>query len=126
FKEWLCDIISTPAGAVKGLVVICIVVFLAILLKNLFAYLSMYFLNPIRNRILNDMRSSMYDKILHLPMGYFNEQRTGEIMSKLSNDLNDVESSTISVLESLFREPITIILYFTYMVILSPQLTLFL
>ena len=126
FKEWLYQLMSTPGGSVKALLVICVVVFLAILFKNLFAYLSMYFLNPIRNRILNDMRSSMYHKILQLPIGYFSEQRKGDIMSKLSNDLADVEGSTISVLESLFREPITIILFFTYMIILSPQLTLFL
>ena len=126
FKEWLYQLMLTPAGSVKALLAICIVVFLAILFKNIFAYLSMYFLNPIRNRILNDMRSSMYHKILQLPIGYFSEQRKGDIMSKLSNDLADVEGSTISVLESLFREPITIILFFTYMVILSPQLTLFL
>ena len=126
FKEWLYEMINTPGGTIKALMVICIVVFLSILLKNLFAYLSMYFLNPIRNRILNDMRSSMYRKILHLPIGYFSEQRKGDIMSKLSNDLADVEGSTISVLESIFREPITIILFLVYMIILSPQLTIFL
>jgi len=126
FKEWLYTVINEPGGNIKALMVICLVVFGAILLKNLFAYLSMYFLNPIRNRILNDMRSSMYAKILQLPIGYFSEQRKGDIMSKLSNDLNDVEGSTVSVLESVFREPITIILFFIYMVILSPQLTLFL
>lgn len=126
FKEWLYDMINTPGGSVKALLVICIVVFISILLKNLFAYLSLYFLNPIRNRILNDMRSNMYEKILQLPIGYFSEQRKGDIMSKLSNDLGDVEGSTISVLESIFREPITIILFFAYMIVLSPQLTLFL
>ena len=126
FKEWLYKLINEPVGNIKALIVICFVVFGAILLKNLFAYLSMYFLNPIRNRILNDMRSSMYAKILQLPIGYFSEQRKGDIMSKLSNDLADVEGSTVGVLESLFREPITIILFFVYMVILSPQLTLFL
>lgn len=126
FKEWLYKLISEPGGNIKALMVICLVVFASILLKNLFAYMSMYFLNPIRNRILNDMRSSMYAKILQLPIGYFSEQRKGDIMSKLSNDLGDVEGSTVSVLESMFREPITIILFFAYMVILSPQLTLFL
>lgn len=126
FKEWLYELISEPGGNIKALILICVVVFIAIILKNLFAYLSMYFLNPIRNRILNDMRSNMYAKILQLPIGYFNEQRKGDIMSKLSNDLGDVEGSTVSVLESVFREPITIILFFVYMVILSPQLTLFL
>ncbi len=126
FKEWLYELINEPGGNVKALMLICGVVFCAVMLKNIFAYLSMYFLNPIRNRILNDMRSNMYSKILQLPIGYFSEQRKGDIMSKLSNDLGDVEGSTVSVLESLFREPITIILFFVYMVILSPQLTLFL
>lgn len=125
FKEWLYTLINNGNSA-KALLVICLVVLASILLKNIFAYLSMYFLNPIRNRIINDMRSSMYHKILQLPIGYFSEQRKGDIMSKLSNDLSDVESSTISVLESLFREPITILLYLIYMVILSPQLTVFL
>ncbi|HMX35790.1 MAG TPA: ABC transporter transmembrane domain-containing protein, partial [Ferruginibacter sp.] len=118
FKEWLYELISQPGGNIKALMVICFVVFGAVMLKNIFAYLSMYFLNPIRNRILNDMRSNMYAKILQLPIGFFSEQRKGDIMSKLSNDLGDVEGSTVSVLESLFREPITIILYFAYMVIL--------
>ena len=126
FKEWVYSILNGPGGNIKALMIICLVVFASILLKNIFAYLSMYFLNPIRNHILNDMRSNMYGKILQLPIGYFSEQRKGDIMSKLSNDLNDVEVSTISVLESIFREPITIILFFIYMVLLSPQLTLFL
>lgn len=126
FKEWLYNVLQQPGGSVKALLVICFVVFGSILLKNLFAYLSLYFLNPIRNRIINDMRSGMFYKIIKLPIGYFSEQRKGDIMSRLSNDLADVEASTVSVLESVFREPITILLYFTYMIILSPQLTLFL
>jgi subfamily B ATP-binding cassette protein MsbA len=125
-KNYLYQTMSEPGGDIKALVFICLIVFVSILLKNLFAYLSMYFLNPIRNRIVNDMRSNMYAKILALPIGFFSEQRKGDIMSKLSNDLSDVESSTISVLESLFREPIQIILFFVYLIILSPQLTLFL
>lgn len=125
-KAWIYEIINQPGGNIKALMIICLIVFAAVMLKNIFAYLSMYFLNPIRNHILNDMRSNMYAKILQLPIGYFSEQRKGDIMSKLSNDLNDVEVSTISVLESFFREPITIILFFIYMIVLSPQLTLFL
>ncbi len=125
-KETLGKMIAEPGGDIRALIIICLVVFASVMLKNIFAYMSMYFLNPIRNRILNDMRSNMYAKILQLPIGYFNEQRKGDIMSKLSNDLGDVEGSTVSVLESVFREPITIILFFVYMVILSPQLTLFL
>ncbi len=125
-KQKLGALMQTEGGDVKALLILCLVIFGAIVLKNLFAYLSMYFLNPIRNRILNTMRRNMYQKILELPVGYFSEQRKGDVMSKLSNDLSDVEGSTISVMESIFREPIIIILSLVYLVVLSPQLTLFL
>lgn len=125
-KEKLSAMVQTPEGATKALLILCSIIFIAIVLKNTFAYLSMYFLNPIRNKILNDMRRSMYQKILRLPVGYFSEQRKGDVMSKLSNDLADVEGSTISVMESLFREPIVVILSLVYLLVLSPQLTMFL
>jgi ATP-binding cassette, subfamily B, bacterial MsbA len=125
-KEKLAALMQTEGGDVKALLILCLVIFGAIVLKNIFAYLSMYFLNPIRNHILNTMRRDMYEKILQLPVGYFSEQRKGDVMSKLSNDLADVEGSTISVMESIFREPIAVILSLIYLVILSPQLTLFL
>lgn len=88
--------------------------------------MAIYFLTPVRNRVVNEMRTRMYKKILALPIGYFNEQKKGDIMSRLTNDLSDVESSVINLLETLFREPVTIIIFFTYLVILSPQLTFFL
>ena len=125
FKTWLYELI-TSGHSDKALALICILLLSCVILKNLFLYLSMYFLIPIRNYIVNDMRSNMFRKILALPIGYFNEQRKGDIMSRLTNDLSDVEFSTISVLETVFREPITILLFVIYMVILSPQLTLFL
>ncbi|MBA2249549.1 MAG: ABC transporter ATP-binding protein, partial [Chitinophagaceae bacterium] len=125
FKEWLYEVMHTSHGEVKALGLVCLVVLFSIILKNLFLYLSMYYLTPIRNYIINDMRTNMFKKILALPIGYFSEQRKGDIMSRLTNDLGDVESSTISVLETIFREPITVILFFVYLVILSPQLTIF-
>jgi subfamily B ATP-binding cassette protein MsbA len=125
-KEKLSALVQTQEGATNALLILCSIIFIAIVLKNIFAYLSMYFLNPIRNKILNDMRRSMYQKILQLPVGYFSEQRKGDVMSKLSNDLADVEGSTISVMESLFREPIVVIISLVYLLVLSPQLTMFL
>jgi subfamily B ATP-binding cassette protein MsbA len=126
FYDALSGILSTPAGKVKALGFICLVLITAILLKNLFLYLSLYTLAPIRNRILNDMRSDMFRKILRLPVGFFNEQRKGEVMSKLTNDLQDVEFSTISFLETFFREPVIIGFYLFAMIRLSPELSLFL
>ncbi len=126
FKIWLNHTLQTPNGDIKGLAVICILIVTFIILKNVFLYLAIYFLTPVRNLVVNDMRRKMYNKILVLPIGYFNEQKKGDIMSRLTNDLTDVESSVINLLETLFREPVTILLFFIYMVILSPQLTFFL
>ena len=103
FKNFVREMTASDEGKIRALGLICLVVILAVLLKNIFYYLAMYVLNPIRNRILNDMRADMFQKILNLPIGYFNEQRKGDIMSRLTNDLQDVEFSTVSFLESFFR-----------------------
>jgi subfamily B ATP-binding cassette protein MsbA len=126
FYGHVSQLLSSDTGKIKALGFICTILLTAILLKNLFLYLSLYVLAPIRNRIINDMRSDMFGKILNLPIGYFNEQRKGEIMSKLTNDLQDVEFSTISFLETFFREPVIIFLYLFAMIRLSPELSLFL
>ena len=126
FYQHLSELVTTDAGKVKALGLICVILIIAILLKNVFLYLSLYILAPIRNRIINDMRKDMFGKILQLPVGFFSDQRKGDIMSKLTNDLQDVEFSTISFLETFLREPIVIILYLWAMISLSPELSLFL
>jgi ABC-type multidrug transport system fused ATPase/permease subunit len=117
---------ASDQGKIKALGIICIVLVTTIMLKNLFLYFSLYLLTPIRNSIINDMRTDMFRKILDLPVGFFNEQRKGDIMSRLTNDLQDVEFSTISFLESFFREPILIAFYLFAMISLSPELSVFL
>jgi ATP-binding cassette, subfamily B, bacterial MsbA len=126
FYAYLNELITTDEGKIKALGVLCLIVVVAIVLKNLFLYFALYVLTPIRNSIINDMRKEMFSKILHLPIGYFSDQRKGDIMSRLTNDLQDVEYSTISFLETFFREPVTIIIYLIAMVNLSPDLSLFL
>ncbi len=126
FYAYLTQLISSDEGKVKALAILCTIVVIAIMLKNLFLYSALYVLTPIRNRIINDMRNEMFRKILQLPIGYFSDQRKGDIMSRLTNDLQDVEYSTISFLETFFREPITIILFLAYMITLSPELSMFL
>jgi subfamily B ATP-binding cassette protein MsbA len=126
FYAYLNELITTDEGKIKALGVLCLIVVVAIILKNVFLYCALYVLTPIRNSIINDMRKEMFSKILHLPIGYFSDQRKGDIMSRLTNDLQDVEYSTISFLETFFREPITIILYLIAMIQLSPELSLFL
>ena len=126
FKSYLYEIVQQPNGDIKALGIICILILIFVILKNIFLYLSLYVLTPVRNLIINDMRTAMYKKILILPVGYFNDQKKGDIMSRLTNDLGEVESSIINVLQTLFREPVTIILFFLYLVVLNAQLTFFL
>jgi ABC-type multidrug transport system fused ATPase/permease subunit len=103
-----------------------LIVILFTILKNLFIYLSFGILNPMRYSIMRRLRNEMFIKILSLPIGFFTEERKADLISKMTNDLNEVETSIINVLETFIREPLTIIFVLSYMVFLSPQLTLFL
>jgi subfamily B ATP-binding cassette protein MsbA len=126
FYAHLSMLIGSTEGKIEALAIICTIIISTIILKNIFLYGALYLLTPIRNGIINDMRNDMFDKIVQLPIGFFNEQRKGDIMSRLTNDLQDVEFSTISFLETFFREPILIVCYLFAMIHLSPELSLFL
>lgn len=104
---------------------VVIVVFFTIL-KNLFIYLALRILNPIRNSILRRLRNEMFTKTLSLPIGFFTEERKGDLISRMTNDITEVEISIMSVLESFIREPLTVVLTLTSMLIISVKLTLFL
>jgi ATP-binding cassette, subfamily B, bacterial MsbA len=124
-RDTLSDSI-TREGKLKTLEVICIFIVVSVLFKNFFLYLSFYVLNPMKNSIVNHLRSDLYHKILHLPIGYFTEQRKGDLISRMTNDIGEVESSVVGTLEGWIRDPLTIIINFTFLFYLSPQLTLFL
>lgn len=113
-------------GTEAALAFICLIIISAILLKNVFLYLSYRILAPMRNGVLTRLRGDLYDKVLQLPIGYFTEQRKGDLISRMSNDANEVEWSVMMALEVLIKEPLTILFYLIGMVILSPQLSLFL
>ncbi|MBA3828139.1 MAG: ABC transporter ATP-binding protein [Taibaiella sp.] len=111
---------------IDALLYAVIIVVSATVLKNLFLYISVYILNPLRNMVLRKLRNDLFTKILSLPIGFFTEERKGDLISKMTNDINEVELSIMSILEVFIREPLTIILTFVGMIIISPQLTLFL
>lgn len=94
-------------------------------LKCLTAWLANYFMVPIRTGVLRDLRKQLYDKVLSLPMGYFTEARRGDVISRMTNDVNEVEASIMSALDILFKNPIMISVYLITMFIISWQLTLF-
>jgi subfamily B ATP-binding cassette protein MsbA len=108
-----------------ALAVAVVLVVIFTILKNLFLYASIYILNPIRNAILRRLRDDLFTKTLSLPIGFFTEEHKGDLMSRMTNDINDLESSILSVMEVFIREPLNIILTLTFMILISWQLTLF-
>lgn len=95
------------------------------LLKNLSDYLAMFFITFLRNGILKDIRNAMYKKTLDLPLAFFSEKRKGDTISRISGDVNEVQSSFLSILELVVKEPLTIIFTIIAMFTISVKLTLF-
>ena len=94
-------------------------------LKNTCNYLALYFITFLRNGILKDLRNSLFKKITTLPIHYFNEKRKGDLMAKITSDVSEIQSSYLSILELVVREPLTIIFSVCAMLFFSLKLTLF-
>lgn len=129
--DWIRVKMNAFAAANNGnpmavLWVICGFMMGSIILKNLFFYLSLYILNPLKNKIVANFRADLYNKILSLPIGYFTEKRKGDLMSRITNDINEVEGSVVGTLEGWLRDPLQIIITLSVLLYLSVQLTLFL
>jgi subfamily B ATP-binding cassette protein MsbA len=122
--QFLQDTIKAN-GKAYALGWICVFIVISIFFKNLFLYLAFYFLAPIRNMVTKKYSKLLYDKILQLPVGFFTEKRKGDILSRASNDIAELESSVISALEGLIKEPLTIIGILIFLFLISAKLTLF-
>lgn len=111
------------SGAEKVLIVISIAIIILFFLKNLFRYMAMYILAPLRNGVIRDIRNSVYSKIIQLPLSYFSNKKKGDIIARATNDVQDVEWTIMGSLEILFRDSITVIAYMTTLFIISTKLT---
>lgn len=112
-------------GKEAALVYVCLWIVGVFFLKNLFRYLSLFFMAPVRNGIIRDLRGQLFHKLLVLPLPYFSEERKGDLMSRITADVQEVEWSILNVLEAVFREPLIIGGALGIMLYISPQLTLF-
>ncbi len=95
------------------------------LLKNLSDYLALFFITFLRNGVLKDIRNAMYKKTLDLPLAFFSEKRKGDTISRIAGDVNEVQSSFLSILELIIKEPLTIIFTIIAMFTISVKLTVF-
>ncbi len=124
FNYYLSQIILQE-GKLPALLFVCCTVILVFFLKNLFRYGALHFMAGIRSGVVRDIRANVFQKMLHLPISYFSKERKGDLTARLTTDIQQIEWSIMSFLEVTFREPITIIIYLASMLIISPQLTLF-
>ncbi|HMO62139.1 MAG TPA: ABC transporter ATP-binding protein [Ferruginibacter sp.] len=104
--------------------VVCCIILISNLISNIFRYLSYYISTPVRNEVLSSFRIRLYEKILKLPLGYFSEQKKGDLMNRMIGDVGEIQATVISAMEGLIKDPLTIISYLIYMVYLSPMLSL--
>lgn len=115
---------SQEYGKLNVLIAICLFVVAAIFFKNLFRYLAMYFLAPIRNGVVKDIRNKVFAKTLELPLSYYSEERKGDIISRMTTDVQEIEWSVMKSLEMIFREPLNILVFLIMMFVISTKLTL--
>ena len=112
-------------GIDRALLFICILSFSLFFFKNLFRYLASFVLAFLRNGVVKDLRDSLYHKIIELPLSYFSEKKKGDIIARMTSDVQEVENSFLTSLETIVREPLTIILTLISMFAISAKLTLF-
>ena len=111
-------------GNNTALAVVSLFIIITSLFKALFAYLSVHFTSPVRNRVIEDIRNSLFAKVLALPLSYYSNEKKGDIISRMTNDVKEVEISVVSSLQMFFLHPITILVYLTSLVWISPRLTI--
>ncbi|MDX1684504.1 MAG: ABC transporter ATP-binding protein [Saprospiraceae bacterium] len=104
---------------------VCSAIVVLFFLKNFFRYMAMYFISPVRTGVVRDLRNEMYSEIIDLPLSFFSEEKKGDLISRVSSDVQEVESSILNVLETIFREPIVILGSLLFMVMISLKLTVF-
>lgn len=126
--EYVKYILSTEKrlhGAESALIYVCGAIIVVFFLKNLFRYLALRVLSPIRTGVMHDIRNDIFRKLISLPLAYYSGERKGDLMSRMTDDVRGVEQGIFSMLEDAVIQPLTIIMFLTWMLMLNAQLTLF-
>lgn len=123
FNYFVANLINNH-GAESALLIVIGIVVLMFFLRNLFTYLSTYYISPVRNGVVEDMRNRLFTKILSLPISFFSNERKGDLMSRMSNDAQEIDNSVMSSVQVIFKDPVIMILYLAFLLVLNYQLTL--
>lgn len=127
YKDYLAYQVHLYAesDAQKALLLVVSLIISLFLLKNIFGYLANYFMVFLRNGVVKDLRDAVYNKTIELPLSYFSDQKKGDIMSRVTNDVSTLQYSMLPVLELIAREPLMILFTIIMMLVISVKLTLF-
>ena len=125
YLNYIISDIIIQKGKIDALIFICFFLLGTFFFRNMFRFLAMFFLAKVRVHAVRDIRDEIYHKILILPLSYYSERKKGDIMARITNDVQEIDFSIMHYLEVIFRDPITIIAYYVTMMIMSPQLTVF-
>ena len=127
FEAWLNFLVNSFANndPNKALILVIITIVVLFFLKNLFNYLAMFFITFFRNGILKDLREELYKKIISLPISYYQTKKKGDVVSRFTNDVTEIQLSFLSIFEIILREPLTIFFTVIAMFLISFKLTVF-
>lgn len=125
YSNYYITTTSAEKGQVYTLTILVVIIISLFLIKNLFNYMGLYFIAYLRNGVLKDIRNKLYKKIVELPIAFYSEKRKGDIIARMTSDVQEVQNSFLAILELIVKEPLTIIFTIIGMLIISPQLTLF-
>ncbi|MBC6613130.1 ABC transporter ATP-binding protein [Hymenobacter sp. BT507] len=124
FNFYFAQVLAAE-GRLGALAFACGIVVLSVLLSNLFRYLSLRILARVRARVIRTMRADLYQHVTTLQLGYFSQERKGDLMSRFTNDVQEVENSVVNTVTAVLQEPLKIIAYFAVLFAMSVKLTLF-
>ena len=125
YINYLITKTTIDQGAEKALLYLIITIISMFLLKNLFSYLGLYFITFLKNGVLKNLRNAIYSKIVTLPVSYYSEKKKGDILSRISDDVNQVQNSLLAILELIIKEPLQILFAIITMFFISVKLTVF-
>ncbi|GAB4312381.1 MAG: ABC transporter ATP-binding protein [Bacteroidales bacterium] len=125
YINYLISRIIISKGEVQALIFICLFLLGTFFLRNLFRFLAMFFMASVRIGAVRDIRDALYKKLLILPLSFYSKRKKGDIIARLTTDVQEVEISIMTYIEMIFRDPVTILAYFITLFVMSPQLTLF-
>ncbi|WP_159022994.1 ABC transporter ATP-binding protein [Formosa sp. L2A11] len=125
FLNYFVTTTNANEGPQSTLFYMIVLIISLFLLKNIFNYLALFSITFLRNGVLKDLRDAIYDKVITLPISYYSEKKKGDIIARISGDVNEVKNSLLAILELIVKEPLTIVFAIISMFVISAKLTIF-